>query len=276
MLRRSALVVVADDGQVAMLGGQVAAEQVLGAVRVLVLVDHDLLPARLVLRQHVGVLLEQEHGAHEEVVEVDRVILGQLALVGLVDARGRLVVVVGRLPKRRGDVRQLVLALADPGQHPVRAEPLLVEVQALEDGLDDRHLVGAVVDREAPSEADDGPVAPQDAGADGVEGPDRRLACRLLADEAGDPVPHLAGRLVRERDRHDLPRLVAGRHEVGDAVREDAGLPASRSGQDEERPGQVADSLPLRRVQAIEDLLRGQPRARCRGGRDIGGHRVRF
>ncbi len=143
-----ALVVVAHHGQVLVLRGEVATEQVLGAVRVLVLVDHDLLPALLVLRQHVGMLLEEEHGPHQQVVEVDRVVLAELPLVGLVHPPGCLVVVIGRLPLGGRDVGQLVLALTDPGQHPRGREPLLVEVQPAQDPLHQRHLVGTVIDGE--------------------------------------------------------------------------------------------------------------------------------
>jgi hypothetical protein len=78
------------------------------------------------------------------------------------------------------------LALTDPGQHPGRPEPLLVQVEVLQHGLHERHLIGAVVDREAPREADGLAVAPQDPRADGVESADRRLARALLPDEPGD------------------------------------------------------------------------------------------
>ena len=261
-----ALVVVADHRQVAVLGCQVTAEQVLGAVGVLVLVDVDLLPAALVLRQHVRVLLEQEHGAHQEVVEVDRVVLAELALIGLVHLRRRLVVVVRRLPGGGRHIGELVLALSDPGQHAGRAEALLVQVQPAQDRLDQRHLVGPVVDGEAPGEADGGAVAPQDPGADGVEGADGRLARRLLADEPGDPLAHLAGRLVGEGDGHDLPRFVARGDEVRDAVSEHPRLPAAGAGQDEERAGEVTDRLALWLVQASQDLLGREVRNGCGGG----------
>jgi hypothetical protein len=54
-------------------------------------------------------LLEQEDGPHEQVVEVDGIVLRQLPLVRLVDPGGRFVVVVRGLALRRGDIGQLVL-----------------------------------------------------------------------------------------------------------------------------------------------------------------------
>ena len=74
------------------------AEAVLGPVGVLVLVDEDVLPAALVAGQHLGMLLDQEHDPQQQVVEVGRIALGQVPLVGLIDlGRGFLPEVV-RLP----------------------------------------------------------------------------------------------------------------------------------------------------------------------------------
>ena len=70
--RVDALVVVADHGQVLALAGELPDPQVLGAVGVLVLVDVQVAPAILVVRQHAGRLLEQPHGLVQQVVEVER------------------------------------------------------------------------------------------------------------------------------------------------------------------------------------------------------------
>ena len=67
------LVVVAHHAQVAMGGRQGPHPQVLRPVRVLVLVHVEVAPAGLVLRQHLGRLLEQVHGPQQQVVEVERV-----------------------------------------------------------------------------------------------------------------------------------------------------------------------------------------------------------
>ena len=279
--RVDALVIVAHHRQVAVLGGQQAAEQVLRAIGVLVLVDQDLLPAPLVAGQHIRILLEQEDRAHQQVVEVDRVVLGQLALVCLVDAGGSLVVEVGGLAPGGGRVGQLVLALPDPGQHPRRGEALLVEVELLEDGLGHRHLVGPIVDGEAPGQTDGAAVAAQDAGADGVEGADRRLAGRLFPDQTRDPVAHLVGGLVGEGDGHDLPRPGPGGHQVGDSMGQHPRLAAPRSGKDQERTGVMRHRLALRLVQSREDLIRrdrdsvnaGRGRGGSLLGLRLGGHR---
>jgi hypothetical protein len=48
--------------------------------------------------------------------------------------------------------------------------------------------------------------------------------------------------------------------QVRDAMREDAGLPRARAGDDEKRPFDVADRLELGLVEAVEEALGGRDR----------------
>ena len=66
------LVGVADDGDVAVAAGEEQHDLVLRLVRVLVLVDEDVLEALAVVLEHVGVVAEQAHGVDQQVVEVHR------------------------------------------------------------------------------------------------------------------------------------------------------------------------------------------------------------
>ena len=66
------LVVVADHGQVVVARGEGADPQVLGLVRVLVLVDVEVAPALLVAGEDVGRLVEQADRLEQQVVEVER------------------------------------------------------------------------------------------------------------------------------------------------------------------------------------------------------------
>ena len=78
-------------------------------------------------------------------------------------------------------------------------------------------------------------------------------------DERADPVLHLVRRLVGERDGEDLEgadALVAD--EVGDAVREHAGLARTGAGHDEQGPVDVGDGLRLDRVQPLEERVVGR------------------
>src|SRR3954454_4102982 len=57
---RKALIAVTDNHHVLMIGGEHQDDLVLGGVRVLVLVDEDVLEPLLVLAQHIGMMPEEE------------------------------------------------------------------------------------------------------------------------------------------------------------------------------------------------------------------------
>ena len=83
-----------------------------------------------------------------------------------------------------------------------------------------------------------------------------QIARATLSEHPLEPLAHLRGGLVGERDREDLVRLDAMRpDQVGDPVREDAGLARARARDDEERPVDVEHCLALGRVEVGEELL---------------------
>ena len=94
------LVVVADDRQVAALPGERVDPQVLRAVRVLVLVDVEVVPAILVAGQDVGRLLEQADRLEQEVVEVERAGRLEALLVARREPGDRALPVVRRRSRR--------------------------------------------------------------------------------------------------------------------------------------------------------------------------------
>ena len=97
-----------------------------------------------------------------------------------------------------------------------------------------------------------------------MEGAHGDLPTRL-PHETQDPLPHLVGGLVGERDREDLPRPHAlDAHQVGDAVREHPRLARSGAGQDEQRPLGGGDRACLLRVEPADDTLRERLRAEQR------------
>ena len=96
------LVVVADDAEVAVGGGEQAQPEVLRDVGVLVLVDEDVAEPALVLRQHVGVALQDGEDVHQQVAEVAGVEDAQPLLVLGVEL-GALVVVGARIRRRARD-----------------------------------------------------------------------------------------------------------------------------------------------------------------------------
>ena len=250
------LVRIAHGEKVLVLFGHELQESVLRVVRVLVLVDEDVAERVRPLLARLREVLEQLDGEEEHVVEVDRVRGEEPPLVevvrvgdGLVVERGHtLAVLLGR--------DQAVLRGRDLGVDATRDEALRVALELFEDGLRQPDLVGLVVDREVRAIAEPGRLAAEDPAARRVEREDPDRA-RDSAEHVLEPLAHLAGGLVRERDRKDLLRLDPVRvDQVRDAVREDARLARARAGDDEQRPLGREHSLPLSRVQVGEIGLR--------------------
>src|SRR6202043_2805776 len=107
---------------------------------------------------------------------------------------------------------QRVLRVRDLRMDAARDEPLRIALELLQYIPDEAELVGLVVDREVRAIAEPGRLAAQDSATGRMEGqdPDRP---RLRADRGLDPLAHLPGSRVRERDREDLVRLDAARRE---------------------------------------------------------------
>jgi hypothetical protein len=234
-----------------MAAGEQEDDLVLGSVGVLVLVDEDVLEALLVVLQHIGTRAEQAHGDGEQVVEVHGARLLEAGLVLAVD--------VGDLPledgRRLGGVvgrqDEVVLGGADGGVHAPGRELLGVEVQVPDDVAGEPLGVGLVVDREVRRVPEAPGVAPQDAHARRVE----RAHPHLAGDrphQCLDPLAHLVGGLVGERDGQDPERVDASFvDQVGDAVGEYPGLAGSGPGHDEERAVAMDDGIELIGVQAV-------------------------
>ena len=185
----------------------------------------------------------------------------------MVGARG-----LGRL----GRLDEVVLPAADLAEHRRRASLAAGhEVQLPQDLLHEARLVVGVVDREARVDADRATVAPQDPRTEAVEGAHGDLSAGLLADQADDPLAHLAGGLVGEGHGQDVPGPDAlDADEVGDPMGQDAGLAGPGAGQDEERALRRRDRAGLLRVEAGHDLGRERLRIGLRGRR-FGGFRRR-
>ena len=100
-----------------------------------------------------------------------------------------------------------------------------------------------IVDGEILVQANQGGILPQQAGAEPVKRAHPHAAARRQAIQ---PQPHLVGRLVRERQRHDLlvrnPLFSQIRH----AMRHHARLARAGPRQDQQRSVHVLDRLSLR------------------------------
>jgi hypothetical protein len=86
--------------------------------------------------------------------------------------------------------------------------------------------------------------------------------CRVVhAEQLFQPLAHLTGGFVGERDRHDVARRnLANLDEIGHAVRQHARLAGTRAGQHQHRAVGRFHGLALLRVQVGEQVhshLRG-------------------
>ena len=166
------LVGVADDAEVAVLARQLLGDLVLGDVGVLELVDHDVDVAVAVALGHVGMLPQERVRLEDEVVEVEGRRLGEEGLVPFVDAVNDLLVVVGLLEAISLHADELALGAGDGGEDIAGRELLGVDVALFHRALDERRLVGLVVDGVVLVEAEEIAVSSKDPGAEGVEGAD--------------------------------------------------------------------------------------------------------
>jgi hypothetical protein len=144
--------------------------------------------------------------------------------------------------------------MADAAEHHARLIGLRVEVIVLEQLLDDRLLIGRVVDREIAAEPDVMRLAAQQARAQRVEcRHPHRAAVRL--EQPLDALTHFLRGLVGKRDRHDLIgiRDLLG-DEIRDAMRDDARLARAGSRKDQERAVGLSYSFLLCRVQRGEKV----------------------
>ena len=250
-----ALVVVADDRDVAVLAGDQLEPAVLGVVGVLVLVDEDVAECGCVALADLGEQLHHVDRAHEQVVEVHRVHAVQLGLVHAIDVDDRLLEVRPDELAVALRVAQLVLCVGDLAMDRRGCEALRVDVELLDAALHEPARVGLVVDRELARVAEPVRVRAQHACAGGVKRHQPHRA-RPGADEQLDPLAHLLRRLVRERDREDLvgPRL-PGREQVRDPVRQHARLARARAGEDQQRPLAVQDRRALRLVEPAQQAV---------------------
>ena len=234
-------------------------ELILRAIRVLIFVDEDVLEAALVLLADVFVFFEQRHGDHQQVVEIERVVVAQLLLVDFIDVSGFfLEEAVSELLERMRPL-QLVLRIRDGRKDASRRVLLLVEIELLERVFDDCLAVIRVVDDEiALVELCRLDLAAQEARAERMECAEPDVLCGI-ANHARGAVAHFRRGLVRERDGEDAVRRNAMRQEIRDAARQHFRLARASARHDEQRPFHVLDSLFLHEVESLEDIQKFPP-----------------
>ena len=142
-----------------------------------------------------------------------------------------------------------------------RGPAVRIDIRVFGQRLDQTDLVVGVENGEVRAESRRLRVAPQHACRKRVKGADPE-AVHGIADQPGDPVAHLARRLVGKGHGEDLAWPGLPRHrDMSEPRRQYPGLARTGSGQHEERPLRGLDSLALLVVEGVEI-------GRARGGSD--------
>jgi hypothetical protein len=111
--------------------------------------------------------------------------------------------------------------------------------------------VGLVIDRGLLGAGEHRRVLSEHPRADRVKGRRGHPAGDVFAEQVSQPQSQLAGGPDAEGDREDLPRVGGPcREQSGDAVNQCLGLPGAGPGDQQQRPGAVADGLRLLWCQA--------------------------
>ena len=239
--------------------GQAAHQAVLGGIRVLKLVDQNVLEVFLVAGQALGMFVKQPHHEQQQIVEIHRVIGCQQFLIACVHPRR--VALPGRRVAEGLGAEHVVLGFGDGREHRRGAVLLIVDRQVVEGQAHHPLLVVLVVDDVVAGQAERRAILPQPARAQRVKraggeqpqpgalqaGVDRSRKQSLRART------HLARGLVGKGDRQDARRVQAGlEHEVDQAIRQHARLAGARPGDNQHRARAGGDSLPLLGVEFVE------------------------
>ena len=213
-----------------MLLGELPHDAVLGIVGILILIDQDVGKLRGIACQHLGMVLKQEVGVEEDIVEIHRTCLAATLLVAQVDfARlGHLGMAVVGHGKSIGGIHlgghQAVLGIRNAALDDIGFVHLIVELHLLDDGLEQALRVGLVVDGEVGCKPDVLGLGSQNTQEHTVEGTHPQVASTVLAHTLTYAVAHLTCRLIGEGEGQDAPRLQAQFHEVSHLVGEHTGL----------------------------------------------------
>ena len=233
-------------------------------VRVLVLVDEDVVEHRRDRRPRGRVAAERAP-VQEQVVVVERVLRALAFGVDLED-RSDVADLLGA-PRVLGleDLGELDLRVHGPrvdvGERLLAREAPLALAEA-ELAADQVHQVGRVrpVEHgEAGRQAERASVEPQQPVRRGVERAAPHPPEPALAGQALGPGEHLAGRPARERQQQDALGRHAAVDQPGDPAGERPGLPRARARHHQERAAEVLDRGPLFGVQGLEHAF-GQSR----------------
>ena len=229
----------------------------MGDVGVLELVHHQVVVTPLVFFLDVGVLLQQLHSPHQQIVKIDRVAATQQFLVIVVDPGGHLfgeLVLKLSLLGQAYRVHQDALGSGYDALHGPGVVKLFIDVGHLHCLFYQAELVVGVVNGVVRVQAHSFTEAAQHAGAEGMEGAGKD-GVGIGHLQGRNAVPHFPRCLVGEGDGgYPVGADVAFSRQVGDAVGNHACLAASRAGHYEQRTLSAQHRFGLGVVQAGKEI----------------------
>ena len=202
------LVVIADNADVLVIACQQAGEHILRVVGILILVHEHIAELALVVFKHLGVVLQQQNGFHDNIVEIQCTGLFHGLFVIAVDVCDLFTeVVTGGIRAELTRGHQLVLRAGDHAHHGSRIKILGIEIELSHYVENDALLVVLIVDGERALKAEQINMLAQNAQAGCVEGvrPDSGRGFLVTEGEL-QTLAQLARGFIRERDRNHLPR----------------------------------------------------------------------
>ena len=209
-----ALRIVANHTYTTMLLCQLQHDSLLRIVRVLILVDQHIVESFYVLLTDILMLMKQQIGLHQQVVEIHGVSLSatlRIPIIYISHLRTLLLDIVCR--PRAGLVgtrhQQMVLGHRNTVGHTGRLVNLVIELHLFDNVLDKRTRIRLVVNGKITVEADDVGFCSQNTCKDGVECAHLQTLSPLLPHKASNTLFHLTSSLVGKGQCQDVPRLIA-------------------------------------------------------------------
>ena len=257
--RVNRLRIVAHHADVILRLGEFPHQHKLDIVRILVLVHQHILKLLLVPLLHFCTKVHQTDHVDQQVIKIHRVGGFQSSLIERIDGsqliHTRLAVFAQQLLVHSIGIGTdpAVLRHRDTRQHRRPFVDLLVQPTLLADSLDDRFLVGRIVDREIAGEAQQVRIRAYQTNAHAVERTHHQVT-GFIPYQFPDPLFHLAGGFVGESQRHDS----AGGHtllqQVRDTVRQYTGLTRPCTCYNQRRTFRTGHRCPLGFIQLIQKI----------------------
>ena len=128
----------------------------------------------------------------------------------------------------------------------------VVEIEFVDHGLDHRLGVIGIIDGKAAGVTDFIGFKTQDAGKDGVEGSDIKVAGFPVAEDMFYPFFHFLGRLIGKSEGENIESVYSTGHQVDNAGGQHLGFAASGPRYDHDWSFLMEYSFPLPLVQSLQ------------------------